>query len=97
MKLCEKYEGRSVYRLPPPAAIQRTCNRVQCTDTEGEHCQCWMSYPTDEPFHSKTTDIIIDERRDTYVSTIYYGLSAMAMGALGIILFIALWLKDAFH
>nr|MBS0019611.1 hypothetical protein [Gammaproteobacteria bacterium] len=95
MNLCEKYEGRSVYRLKPPAAIQGICNRVQCTGVDGKSCECWMSHPTDEPLHDKHTDIIIDERRDTHVSAVYYGLSAMAMGAIGIILFIALWIKEA--
>jgi hypothetical protein len=54
-----------------------------------------MSPPSNEPLHDKHTDIIIDERRDAQVSSVYYGLSAMAMGALGIILFIALWIKEA--
>ena len=94
MKLCEKYEGRKVYRMKPPASIRSTCNRVECTDADGKRCECWMSHPSNEPFHDKHTDIVIDEHRDAHVSSVYYGLSAMVMGALGIILFIALWIKD---
>lgn len=93
MKLCEKCEGRRVCRMKPPVSIQSTCNRVECTDQNGKRCECWVSYPTNDPFHRKDGDIIIDERKDSHISSIYYGLSAMAMGAVGVILFIALWIK----
>ena len=97
MKLCEHEHGRKVYRLKPTDSIRSQCNRVECTKIDGTKCECWMTYPNeeDQPNHDRSVDIIIDEREDKGIDINYYGMSAMLMGAAGIILFLCLWAAEA--